>query len=359
MAHEYLKKAKKAKNDEFYTQYIDIQKEVSAYIDYDPDVFKNKTILLPCDDPEWSNFTKFFAQNFELFGIKKLISTSFAFQSKGYDATYEPTEFEKNNPIYNAQKTKINGKIFTLDRDNTKDGKIDIYDLEWKYLDGDGDFNSNEIRALRDEADIIITNPPFSKFRDFLTWIIESKKQFLIIGNLNSISYKEVFRLIRNNILWLGPSIISGDREFEVPVDVVDLSKFTGQIRDGKYFQRVVGVRWFTNLDHGRRHQAIPLMTEKDVIKFSTKKPYDKYDNYDAIEVSYVKQIPSDYDGVMGVPISFLDKHNPDQFHILGLSASAGYDPEIVGLEFKGETDARPLIDGKIKYARIFIKAIR
>ena len=176
MAHEYLKKAKKAKNDEFYTQYIDIQKEVSAYIDYDPDVFKNKTILLPCDDPEWSNFTKFFAQNFELFGIKKLISTSFAFQSKGYDATYEPTEFEKNNPIYNAQKTKINGKIFTLDRDNTKDGKIDIYDLEWKYLDGDGDFNSNEIRALRDEADIIITNPPFSKFRDFLTWIIESKK---------------------------------------------------------------------------------------------------------------------------------------------------------------------------------------
>ena len=136
MAHEYLKKAKKAKNDEFYTQYIDIQKEVSAYIDYDPDVFKNKTILLPCDDPEWSNFTKFFAQNFELFGIKKLISTSFAIQSKGYDTTYEPTEFERNNPKYNDSKTKTNGKIFTLDHDTNIDGKIDIYDLEWKYLDG-------------------------------------------------------------------------------------------------------------------------------------------------------------------------------------------------------------------------------
>lgn len=359
MAHEYLKKAKKAKNDEFYTQYIDIQKEVAAYIDYNQDVFRGKTILLPCDDPEWSNFTKFFAQNFELFGIKKLISTSFAVQSKGYDATYQPTEFEKNNPQYNDEKTKINGKIFTLDRDNTNDGKIDIYDLEWHYLEGDGDFNSDEIKALRDEADIIITNPPFSKFRDFLNWIIESKKQFLIIGNLNAISYKEVFRLIRNDVLWLGPSITSGDREFEVPVDVVDMEKFTGEIRDGKYFQRVVGVRWFTNLDHGRRHQFIPLMTQKDVIKFSTKQPFEKYDNYDAIEVSFVKQIPSDYDGVMGVPISFLDKHNPEQFEILGLSASAGYDPEIVGLEFKGENDARPLIDGKVKYARIFIKAIR
>jgi hypothetical protein len=359
MAHEYLKKAKKAKNDEFYTQYIDIQKEVAAYIDYNPDAFKGKTILLPCDDPEWSNFTKFFAQNFELFGIKKLISTSFSVKSKGYDTNYEPTLFEMNNPQYDDNKTKIHGKIFTLDHDTTNDGKIDIYDLEWEYLNGDGDFNSDEIKALRDEADIIITNPPFSKFRDFLNWIIESKKQFLIIGNLNAISYKEVFRLIRNNVLWLGPSITSGDREFEVPADVVDMDKFTGKIRDGKYFQRVVGVRWFTNLDHGRRHQSIPLMTELDVIKFSTKKPFDKYDNYDAIEVSYVKQIPSDYNGVMGVPISFLDKHNPQQFEILGLSASAGYDTEIVGLEFKGKNDARPLIYGKVKYARIFIKAIR
>ncbi|MDX4069844.1 adenine-specific methyltransferase EcoRI family protein [Aliarcobacter skirrowii] len=359
MAHEYLKKAKKAKNDEFYTQYIDIQKEVAAYIDYNPDVFRGKTILLPCDDPEWSNFTKFFAQNFELFGIKKLISTSFAIQSKGYDTTYEPTEFERNNPKYNDSKTKTNGKIFTLDHDTNIDGKIDIYDLEWNYLEGDGDFNSDEIKVLRDEADIIITNPPFSKFRDFLNWIIESKKQFLIIGNLNAISYKEVFRLIRNNVLWLGPSITSGDREFEVPEDVVDMDKFTGEIRDGKYFQKVVGVRWFTNLDHGRRHQSIPLMTEKDVIKFSSKQPFEKYDNYDAIEVSYVKQIPSDYDGIMGVPISFLDKHNPEQFQILGLSASAGYDPEIVGIEFKGKNDARPLIDRKVKYARIFIKTIR
>ncbi len=359
MAHEYLKKARKAKNDEFYTQYIDIEKEVNAYLEFNEDVFRGKTILLPCDDPEWSNFTKFFAQNFQRFGLKKLISTSFAVESKGYDANYEPTLFETNNPQYDDNKTKKNGKIFTLDHDTTNDGKIDINDLEWEYLEGDGDFNSDEIKALRDEADIIITNPPFSKFRNFLAWITESKKQFLIIGNLNAISYKEVFPLIRKNKVWLGPSITSGDREFEVPSDVIDMDKFTGQIRDGRYFQRVVGVRWFTNLDHGRRHQFIPLMNEKDVIKFTTKKPFDKYDNYDAIEVSYVKQIPSDYDGVMGVPISFLDKHNPDQFKILGLSASAGYDKEIVGIEFKGNNDARPLINGKVKYARIFIKAIR
>lgn len=319
MANSNLTNAKKAKNDEFYTQYIDIEKEVAAYLEYDENVFKGKTILLPCDDPEWSNFTKFFAQNFQRFGLKKLISTSFAVESKGYHTTYEPTLFETNNPQYDDDKTKKNGKIFTLDHDTTNDGKIDIEDLEWEYLEGDGDYNSDEIKALRDESDIIITNPPFSKFRDFLAWITEVNKQFLIIGNLNSITYKDVFPLIKGNKVWLGPSITSGDREFEVPSDVLDLDKFTGEIRDGKYFQRVVGVRWFTNLDHGRRHQKLSLMSEKDVMKFITKKPFEIYDNYDAIEVSYVKQIPSDYDGVMGVPISFLDKYNPDQFEIIGM----------------------------------------
>jgi hypothetical protein len=327
MANENLTNAKKAKNDEFYTQYIDIEKEVSAYLEYNENVFRGKTILLPCDDPEWSNFTKYFAQNFERFGLKKLISTSFAVQSKGYDTIYQPTLFETNNPQYDTNKTKTNGKIFTLDHDTTHDGKIDINDLEWQYLEGDGDFNSKEIKALRDEADIIITNPPFSRFRSFLSWIMESKKQFLIIGNINAITYKEVFPLIKENKIWLGPSITSGDREFEVPEDVVDMDKFTGEIRDGKYFQRVVGVRWFTNLDHGRRHQFISLMSEKDVIKYSTKKPFDKYDNYDAIEIPYVKYIPNDYDGVMGVPISFLDKYNPEQFEILGSDAFDGTPP--------------------------------
>lgn len=304
MANENLTSAKNAKNDEFYTQYIDIEKEVSAYLEYDSNVFKEKTILLPCDDPEWSNFTKYFAQNFERFGLKKLISTSFAMESKGYQTNYQPTLFEVNNPQYDENKTITNGKIFTLDHDTTNDGRIDINDLEWKYLKGDGDFNSDEIKALRDEADIIITNPPFSKFRDFLNWIIEDKKQFLIIGNINAITYKEVFPLIKKNKIWLG--VTSGAKEYLKP--------------DGSR-QKMGNTCWFTNLDHGRRHQPLSLMTEVDVIKFSTKQPFDKYDNYDAIEVSYVKNIPSDYGGVMGVPISFLDKYNPDQFEIVGMTS--------------------------------------
>lgn len=318
MANENLTNAKKAKNDEFYTQYSDIAKEVSAYLEYNPEVFKGKIILLPCDDPEWSNFTKYFAQNFERFGLKKLISTSFASESKGYKTHYQPTSIETKNSRYDTSKTKKNGKIFTLDHDTTNDVKIDIDDLEWHYLEGDGDFKSEEIKALRDEADIIVINPPFSLFRDFIAWIMEAKKQFLIIGNINAITYKEVFPFIKDNKIWLGPSITSGDREFEVPADVVDMNKFTGEIRDERYYQRVVGVRWFTNLDHGRRHQPIPLMNQQDIIKFSTKKPFDKYDNYNAIEVPFVKFIPSDFDGVMGVPVSFLDKYNPEQFEIIG-----------------------------------------
>lgn len=357
MANENLANAKKAKNDEFYTQYIDIEKEVSAYLEYNPDVFKNKIILLPCDDPEWSNFTKYFAQNFERFGLKKLISTSYASASKSYDTNYLPTLFETNNPKYDEFKTIKNGKIFTLDHDTTNDGRIDINDLEWHYLEGDGDFRSDEIKKLRDEADIIITNPPFSQFRIFLAWIIESSKQFLIIGNINAITYKEVFPLIKDNKVWLGPSITSGDREFEVPKDVVDMTKFTGEIRGGRYYQRVVGVRWFTNLDHGRRHQPISLMSQKDVIKYSTKKPFDRYDNYDAIEVPYVKLIPNDFDGVMGVPISFLDKYNPEQFEILGsdYEVKDGKLPQLVNSSWQGKLD-RGYISGRRAYSRILIK---
>lgn len=352
-----LTNAKRAKNDEFYTQYSDIEKEINAYLEYNPDVFKNKTVLLPCDDPEWSNFTKYFAQNFERFGLKKLISTSYAINSKNYETTYQPTLFEKNNPQFDETKTITNGKIFTLDHDTTNDGKIDINDLEWQYLEGDGDFKSDEIKALRNEADIIITNPPFSLFRTFLAWIIESKKQFLIIGNINAITYKEVFPLMKDNKVWLGPSITSGDREFEVPEDVIDMSKFTGEIRNGKYFQRVVGVRWFTNLDHGRRHQPLSLMTETDVIKYSTKKPFDKYDNYDAIEVPYVKYIPNDYEGVMGVPISFLDKYNPEQFEIIGsdYDVKDGNLPQLVNPSWQGKLD-RGYIYGRRTYSRILIK---
>ena len=174
MANKNLSNAKNAKNDEFYTQYADIQKEVNAYIDYDADVFRDKTVLLPCDDPEWSNFTKFFAQNFQRFGLKKLISTSFAADSKNFKTVYQPTLFEEESPQFDKKKTKVRGKIFVLDHDANKNGKIDIEDLEWKYLEGDGDFRSDEVKRLRDEADIIVTNPPFSLFREFLAWILES-----------------------------------------------------------------------------------------------------------------------------------------------------------------------------------------
>jgi hypothetical protein len=323
MANSNLTNAKKAKNDEFYTQYHDIEKEINAYLDFNPEVFKGKTILLPCDDPEWSNFTKFFAQNFERFGLKKLISTSYAAESKLYKSAYQVSMFEEAAAHYDVKKTKKHGKIFTLDRDKSGDGKIDINDLDWKYLEGDGDFKSKEVMKLRDEADIIITNPPFSLFRDFLAWIVEAEKDFVIIGNMNAITYKEVFPMIKANKLWLGATGNGSDMVFAVPegTEVSEKDKLKakrlGYIGD---YTRLGNSCWFTTIDHGRRHQPIPLMTEEDIIKFGTKKPFDVYDNYEAIDISYVKYIPSDYKGVMGVPITFLDKYSPEQFEILGLT---------------------------------------
>ena len=325
MANANLKNAKKQKNDEFYTQYQDIQKEVNAYLEYDKDVFRGKTILLPCDDPEWSNFTKFFAQNFENFGIKKLISTSFAVESKNVDIEYEPTLFESIDPRFDKSKTRCKGKIFTLSQDENQDGKINIDDLKWNYLDGDGDFRSDEVKNLRDQADLIITNPPFSLFREFVGWIMEANKKFLIIGNMNAITYKEIFPLIKENKMWLDNPFVRGAGYFTSPLELnKNLSYFNSHdYREG--FIRVPGVRWFTNLEHGRRHQLLQLMTMEDNIKFSKHKEvqgigYQKYDNYDAIEVPFTDAIPSDYDGVMGVPISFLDKYCPEQFEIVGLA---------------------------------------
>jgi len=322
MANTNLTSAKKAKNDEFYTQYNDIEKEITAYLDYNPNVFKGKTLLLPCDDPEWSNFTKFFAQNFVRLGLKKLISTSYAVDSKIYKSNYQPTLFEINDPQYDKNKTTKNGKIYSLTHDKTGDGKIDVDDLEWHYLDGDGDFKSNEIKKLRDEADIIITNPPFSLFREFLAWIVEAGKQFVIIGSMNSITYKEVFPLIKNDEMWLGNGFNAGNAYFSTP--------FAKEYADGVYNQKTGlvkfrNVSWFTNLDHGKRHKPLPLMTMDENLKYSKHKEiagkdsYDSYANYDAIEVPFTDAIPSDYDGVMGVPISFLDKRSPEQFEILGM----------------------------------------
>ena len=325
MANTNLGKAKSAKNDEFYTQYADIQNEINAYIDYNPDVFKDKTILLPCDDPEWSNFTKFFVNNFERYGIKKLISTSYAYNSKKVSFDYQPTLFETVDSRFEITKSKERGKIFTLTKDENNDGKIDEKDLKWDYLEGDGDFRSDEIKKLRDEADIIITNPPFSLFREFVAWIFDVKKEFLIIGNKNCVTYKEIFPLLKDNEMWSGRTDWSGGLWFETRNEN-DVDK----VICGKNMKNVSSV-WFTNLEHGKRHQPMKLMTMEDNIKFSKHKEiqnigYKKYDNYEAIEIPFTDAIPSDYKGIMGVPITFLDKYNPEQFVILGATQRGCHD---------------------------------
>lgn len=354
MASTDFTNAKKQKNDEFYTQYQDIEKEVNAYLEYNPNVFKNKTILLPCDDPEWSNFTKYFAQNFERFGLKKLISTSFAANSKKYKTDYQPTLFEVHDPQYDEDKSVQNGKIFTLSHDKNSDKKINIDDLEWHYLKGDGDFNSAEIKALRDEADIIITNPPFSLFREFLAWIIEAGKQFLIIGNINSIVYIEVFPLIKEGKAWVGNGMGRWISGFIVPKSYELYGTEARMDSDGNRIIATNSCLWLTNIDHGHRHQPLPLMTMADNVKYSKHKDirvngYRTYDNYDAIDVPYTDAIPSDFDGVMGVPISFLDKFDPDQFEILGSNRGVEQDPN--GIFGRGS-----YVDGKETFKRIFIR---
>jgi len=317
MANTNLANAKTAKNDEFYTQYQDIQKEMNAYLEYNPDVFRGKTVLLPCDDPEWSNFTKFFAQNFEAFGLKKLISTSYAVESKRIK-DWHPTLFEKESPYYDADKSRTNGKIFVLDKDINGDGRFNINDLQWSYLDGDGDFRSDEVKALRNEADIIITNPPFSLFREFMSWLMETNKQFVIIGSQNAVSYKEIFPLIKENKVWFGVGFKGGATHF--------ISNYQDIATAGNHIEgmiRVSGVVWYTNIDHGRRHESLPLMTMEDNILYSKHKEikgrgYIHYENYDAIDVPFTDAIPSDYEGVMGVPLTFLDKYCPEQFEIIG-----------------------------------------
>lgn len=323
--------ARNAKNDEFYTQYSDIEAEMNAYIEYNPYVFKDKTILLPCDDPEWSNFTKYFASNFTRLGIKKLISTSYAQGA----ANKQPTIFELMSPLYNPQQHDTHGKLFTLTRDTDGNGTVDTDDIEFTgYLEGDGDFRSSEVKKLRDEADIIITNPPFSLFREFLAWILEADKQFVILGNMNAITYKEVFPYLQDNAIWLGYKSLNQDMYFNVTDDYKNWlthNKKEGsayKIVNGIVMGRLASACWFTNIDHGKRHENLILDTMEHNLKFNKKlkkkleKDYGKleyphYDNYDAIEVPFTECIPSDYDGVMGVPITFMDKYNPDQFDIV------------------------------------------
>lgn len=375
--NSYLTQAKKAKNDEFYTKYHDIEKEMQSYLDFNPDVFRNKTILLPCDDPEWSNFTKYFAQNFQRLGLKKLISTSFAASSKPAGFVYQPSLFEQSDERFDPELSLKQGKIFTLTHDKSGDGKINIDDLEWKYLKGDGDFRSDEVKKLRDQADIIITNPPFSLFREFLAWVIEADKQFAMIGNMNAITYKESFSLIRDNRLWLGATNFNQGMYFRVPDNFVYASTYKFEREQyGQKVNRVPGVCWFTNIEHGRRHEPLSLMTMADNQKFNKKivgkNAYQQYENYNAIEIPFTDAIPNDYTGEMGVPISFLDKYNPDQFEIIGLGISNSgiefgfqpYKPE--HKKYRKEIQKRGAVDGdlymmidgevKVPYARIIIK---
>ena len=301
--------AKAAKNDEFYTQWNDIENEMQAYLEYDPDVFRGKTVLLPCDDPEWSNFTKYFALNFESMGIKKLISTSCA-----------------------PAKSQENGRIFVLERDVTCGGKINIHNIEWDYLNGDGDFRSDEVTKLRDEADIVVTNPPFSLFREFFAWLVKGGVKFSIIGNKNAIANKEVFPLIKENKMWLGNGFARGNAYFRIPPELArDFA--AGVYDEGTSTVHFRNVNWFTNIEHGRCHEPLSLMTMDQNLLYGSKRvrevAYPKYDNYDAIEVPETKGIPSDYPDVMGVPISFLDKYNPEQFEIIGMARRGAGDPAL------------------------------
>ena len=275
-----LDAAKAAKNDEFYTQWSDIESEMQAYLEYNPGVLRGKVVLLPCDDPKVSNFTKYFALNFNKLGLKKLISTS-----------YEPCR---------------KGRIYATEQGaNLNDGaNLNKACLKWDYLEGDGDFRSDEVTKLRDEADIIVTNPPFSLFREFMAWIIEGGVEFAVIGNKNAVTYKEIFPLIKDNKMWLG---LDKPKDFISPYKDVSVNGLCW---------------WFTNLEHGRRHETLPLMTMGDNLRFNNRiinnpNSYKTYDNCDAIEIPFTAGIPSDYEGVMGVPISFLDKYNPEQFEIV------------------------------------------
>ena len=356
MANSDLAKAKSSKNDEFYTQFCDIEREIEAYLEYNPNVFQGKTILCPCDDPYESNFFKYFALNFKPLRIKKLIATCYAGSPiANTQLVLFDEESEENKTTRSPHKIEI-----TEIPDMNNDGAADLTDVKLLLasdrnhltrLEGDGDFKSEEIKKLRDEADIIVTNPPFSLFREFLAWITEANKQFLIIGNMNAITYKEVFPLIKDNKMWLGVSIHSGDREFRVP-DYYPLSAAGFRVdENGVKYIRVKGVRWFTNLDHGRRHQKLEFLSMAENLQYNKKvkgkESYDRYDNYDAIEVPFTDAIPSDYDNAMGVPISFLDKYNPEQFEILGIDRYIENNPNY-GHRFS--------INGKEIYARILIK---
>jgi len=379
MANSNLTNAKKAKNDEFYTQYNDIQKEIEAYLEYDANVFRDKVVYCNCDDPFESNFFKYFASKFKDYGLKKLITTSFVGSPIVQTQMHFPGENNKELP------NRKNRKAFKIEineiHDLNKDGAINLADIK-KLLEHDknassclhsdgkypaGDFRSKECADLLGQADVVVTNPPFSLFRDYIKQLFDYKKKFLIIGSMNAITYKEIFPLIKENRMWLGNKTSSQQMFLEAPKEYTEkvmACKPEGmwwRVIDGKPLIGIHTALWFTNLDHGRRHQPLQLQTMADNLKFSKhkeirgKEAYDKYDNYDAIDVPFTDAIPGDYDGVMGVPISFLDKYNPDQFEIV----SANDIRVSENIPFKAHgliKDKEGAINGKPTYVRVLIK---
>jgi len=328
-----LREAKNSKKDEFYTQLSDIEKELKHYKKH----FKNKVLYCNCDDPRVSNFFHFFSYNFEKLGLKKLITTCY-----------------KNQDMDLFSRHNVEKAIYLEYEGDKNENKVpDPEEIGIQHFKGDGDFRSKECVELLKQADIVVTNPPFSLFREYVGQLIEYGKKFIIIGNLNALTYREIFKLIKNKQLWLGASIHSGDREFGIPDDYPLKAAGYRIDSEGKKYIRVKGVRWFTNLDYQERHEDLILYK-----KYNPEK-YPKYENYDAINVNKTKDIPMNYRGTIGVPITFIDKFNPEQFEILGMSASAGYSQDIVGIPFLGEKDARPLINGKNTYARIFIRNLK
>jgi len=366
MENSNLTNAKKIKNDEFYTQFGDIQKEIQAYLDYDNNIFRDKVVYCNCDDPFESNFFRSFVLNFNKLGLKQLITTSYKpspiagtlLDLIDYDKSLAPA---KGRPKVTANKFIIN-EVHDIDGD----GEFNLKDIakqlkvnkhnEWTPLEGDGDFRSDECVELLKQADIVVTNPPFSLFREYVKQLVFYDKKFVIIGSMNAITYKEIFPLIKENKMWLGNGFNAGNAYFFTP----NAREYANGVLDEKTgLVKFRNCHWFTNLDHGRRHQLLPLMTMEENLKYSKhkeikgKKAYEKYDNYDAIEVSFTDAIPSDYDGVMGVPISFLDKYCPEQFEIIGMAEDNG--KGMSGGIWDGK-NPHCVVNGQNKFKRIFIK---
>lgn len=322
-----LKKAKAGKNDEFYTELTDIEKELRHYKHH----FKDKVVFCNCDDPRISNFFHYFSYNFETLGLKKLITTCYKNQDRDLFSTHQSE------------------KAIWLEYNGDKNGnKVpDVEEIGTNELQGDGDFRSAECIELLKQADIVVTNPPFSLFREYVAQLIEYNKKFLIIGNLNAITYKDIFKLIKEDKLWMGYGFSNGNAFFKT----LHIKDFASGVYDEQTgLVKFRNCAWFTNMDLPKRHEELILY------KNYNPEEYPTYDNYNAIEVSKVADIPMNFKGVMGVPITFIDKYNPDQFEILGMTSSAGYNEEVVGIPFLGDKDARPLINGKNTYARVIIK---